>query len=137
MKNFWMLYLSFFLLISACATIQKKPLSPGELDVLKGSWEGMRVSTRGGTTVHENAELEIYSNTVPIKGKLAIQFSYPEETKTYVFENGEIDPQGRLIIRLPDGIWLELSLFQEAGQFRLDGNFFAGKKTGKIIFLKK
>lgn len=76
----------------------------------------MRVLTSGGTTTHDNVQLEIHKDTLPIKGKLVIQISSTRETKTYPFENGEIDPQGRLIIRLPDNIRLELFLLQEAGQ---------------------
>ncbi len=80
--------------------------------------------------------LTIYNETVPLKGSLSINYSPQKPLNEYLFDNGQIDSQGRLIIQLPERMYLELALEKESGGLKLDGILYRGGTPGRIALLK-
>jgi len=80
--------------------------------------------------------LEIYNDTLPLKGKLTISFM-EGEIRSFTFENGEIDAQGNLVLTLADDIKTELSLFKEPTRMRLYGNYNYRRNVGTPVLYKK
>ncbi len=126
MRNLRLLCLA--ILLSSCAI----PIYPWDVAFLRGRWEGMYVLRN----MHYESVLTIYNDTVPLKGSLSINFSPGKPLNEYWFYNGRIDPQGRLIIQLPERMYLELTLEKERGGLKLEGNLYRGELPGLIGLLK-
>ena len=139
MKRLMIALLVVFFLLGACASVQVKPIASNDLPTLKGKWEGTREIEIGFVRTFSAAELEIYNDTVPLKGKLTLYV--PEytanEVRTYPFENGQLDPNGKLIIDLPDNDRMELSFSGGETKKTLYGNYFHTRQTGRIVLIKK
>jgi hypothetical protein len=126
MKNFRFLWPFLFLI--SCAI----PISPSDVTFLRGEWEGMCVYRN----VHYESVLTIDNESVPLSGNLAISTSQGNPPNVYPFENGQIDSEGRLIIRLSKNMRLELALEKESGGLKLDGNLYRGETSERIALLK-
>jgi len=139
MKRSMIALLAVFFLLGACATVPVKPIASSDLPDLKGKWEGIREIVIGFLRTFSYAELEIYNDTLPVKGKLILHI--PEysgnEIRTYPFEDGQVDQTGKLIIDLPETNRMELSFYSGEAKKTLYGSFYHGRQTGKIVLHKK
>ena len=139
MKRLVIALLAVFFLFGACATVPVKPIASSDLPALKGRWEGTREIVLNFLRTFSAAELEIYNDAVPLKGKLTLYV--PEyvgnEVRTYPFEDGQVDPNGKLIINLPDNDRMELSFSSGETKKTLYGSYYRLRQTGKIVLIKK
>jgi len=138
MKKFW---ISFFLLVfisGACATApQKVTMTPNDLSVLKGEWQGSREIHLGPQLSIDVAEMEIFNDSVPLKGKMAVLFLAGTDTRRYSFENGIIDPEGNLFIQLTEIAKIKLSLYKQEKTILLDGYYWHRDSYGRLTLYKK
>ena len=132
------LFLAIGLLLAAsCATIPRTPVTPNDLILFKGQWEGLRTmqwvsrEQKGDFTI-----LEVYNDTLPLKGKMVIHFM-GTDIRSFDFENGEIDSDGNLVLLLADNIKTVLSLFKEPGRMKLDGYYYHRLNPGTLVLYKK
>jgi len=136
-KILWLFLAINLLLAASCATIPRTPITPNDLALFKGQWEGLRTmqwinrEQKGDFTV-----LEIYNDTLPLKGKLVIHFM-GTDIRSFDFENGEIDPEGNLVLLLSDNIKTVLSLFKEPSRMKLYGSYYHRLNTGTLLLYKK
>jgi hypothetical protein len=139
MKRLMIGLLAVFFLLGACATVPVKPIGSNDLPALKGKWEGTRELLLGFTRTFAAVEMEIISDTLPVKGKIVIYVR--EETgtvpRTYSFDDGAIDPNGKLIIKLPEENRMELSFYSDESTKTLYGSFSHKDQPGKITLHKK
>ena len=91
--------LSALMVAASCAAMTKKAITKEDLPALKGKREGVR-TVGGGTTA--NTDLEIYNDTGPLKGKLAVHNvivrGAPGRTVNLEFQDGLIEARN-LVIR--------------------------------------
>ncbi len=139
MKRSMIALLAVFFLLSACATVPIKPIASSDLPDLKGKWEGTREIVLNFLRTFSYAQLEIFNDTLPLKGKLTLYI--PEytgnEVRTYPFEDGQVDQTGKLIINLPEDNRMELSFYSGEAKKTLYGSFSHGRQLGKIVLHKK
>ena len=116
-----------------------KPIASSDLPALKGKWEGTREIVLNFVRTFSAAELEIYNDTLPLKGKLTLYV--PEytgiEVRTYPFEEGQVDSTGKLIINLPETDRMELSFSSGETKKSLYGSYYHTRQTGTIVLIKK
>ena len=139
MKRLMIALLAVFFLLGACATVPIKPIAASDLPNLKGKWEGTRELVLGFHRTFAFTEMEIFSDTLPVKGKVIIyvQEYIGTEPRTYMFDDGEIDQEGNLIVRLPEDNLMKLSFYSGEAKKTLYGNFSHGRQVGKIVLHKK
>jgi len=139
MKRSMIALLAVFSLLGACATVPIKPIASSDLPDLKGKWEGTREIVLNFLRTFSYAELGIYNDTLPLKGKLTLYI--PEytgnEVRTYPFEDGQVDQTGKLIINLPEDNRMELSFYSGEAKKTLYGSFSHGRQLGKIVLHKR
>ena len=139
MKRLMIASLAVLFLLGACATVPVRPITSSDLPDLKGKWEGTREIVLNFLRTFSFAQLEIYNDTVPVKGKLTLYI--PEytgnEVRTYPFENGQLDQTGKLIIDLPETNRMELLFSSGETKKTLYGSFMHGRQLGKITLIKK
>jgi hypothetical protein len=136
MKKFMLVLLGLFILTN-CATVPKSPLSSNDLPSLKGIWEGGRDMIWGRYRSTDHTIMEVYNDTVPLKGKVEIAFMEGRDTRVYDFENGTIDPQGNLVVQLREDIRFILSFYKEEKRMKLDGDYYHGSVRGRLTLYKK
>lgn len=138
MKKFW---ISFFLLVfisGACATApQRVTMTPNDVSLLKGNWEGSRDITFDKARHIDFTEMEIFNDSVPLKGKIAVAFLAGSDTRRYSFENGIIDPEGNVSIQLTEINKISLSLYKEGKRIILDGYYWHRDNRGRLTLYKK
>jgi len=138
MKKFAMAFFLLVLLIGACATVpQKATMTPNDLSFLKGKWEGSRDITFDRARSIDFTEMEIFNDSIPLKGKIAIAFLGGSDTRRYSFENGFIDPEGNLSIELTGINKISLSLYREGEKVKLDGYYSHRDNKGRLTLYKK
>jgi hypothetical protein len=139
MKRFAITLLAVFFLLGACATVPVKPIASNDLPDLKGKWEGTRELILGFTRTFAFTEMEIFGDTLPVKGKIVIYVREEMGTvpRTYMFDDGQIDQTGKLIINLPENNRMELSFYSEETKKTLYGSFSHKDQPGKIVLHKK
>jgi hypothetical protein len=139
MKRPMIALLAVFFLLGACATVPRKPIASSDLPDLKGKWEGSRELILGFLRTSTYTEMEIFNDTLPVKGKVIIyvQEYTGTEPRTYPFEVGEINPDGYLIIELPENNLMKLSFHSGEGKKTLYGDFTHGRQPGTIVLHKK
>ena len=136
-KSFIALIISFMLL-SACATVPKTSLSPMDVSVLKGKWEGERDMIWGRYRSYDHTVLEIYNDSVPLRGRINIAFMEGTDPRVYSFENGVIDPNGNLSVQLEKDVnSFLLSLYREKKGLKLDGYYRHRSNEGRLTLYKK
>jgi len=141
MKRTWLIGLILLLsvfIVSGCATapITKTSLTERDVTVLKGKWSGTRTvgTTPGGIT-----DLEIFNDTVPLRGRLLIHGSQLKRSATPVvlnFGNGRINNEGNLIIT-DERNEFEFSLYKTDGKMKLEGKYFLAGFTGTLTLQKE
>jgi hypothetical protein len=136
-KIFCLLLAIGLLLATSCATIPRTPITPNDLALFKGQWEGLRTmqwvsrEQKGDFTV-----LEVYNDTLPLKGKLVIHFM-GTDIRSFDFENGGIDSDGNLVLILSDNIKTVLSLFKEPSRMKFYGSYYHRLNPGTLVLYKK
>jgi hypothetical protein len=137
MKKYGVLLLVGLLALGACASLPRAPISSGDLPSLKGKWEGERDMTWGRYRSYDPAFMEIFNDTIPLKGKVAIQFMDEAQLRTYSFEDGTIDSEGNFRAQLKEDTKIILSLKKGGNKMRLDGDYLYGNYRGRLTVDKK
>lgn len=117
------------------ASMTKEPISEGNLSDLRGKWAGWRTVSGG----NYRTEMEIYNDTLPLKGKFI--FYDLQRRKKYgrkfvlKFKQGMIK-DNKLCIKEGQNSF-ELSLHKGDGKMKLEGGFDAIGVNGIITLNKK
>ncbi len=130
------LFIGAFLL-SACASVPKTIISSNDVSVLKGQWEGARDMIWGRYRSLDHTVLEIYNDSIPLKGKISIAFMDGTDPREYSFENGIIDPQGNLFVQLQKDVKFVLSLYREENKIKMDGYYTHRGNEGRLTLYKR
>jgi hypothetical protein len=139
MKRLMIALWAVFFLLGACATVPKKPITSSDLPDLKGKWEGTRELILGFTRTFAYVEMEIFNDTLPLKGKVVIYVREygGTEPRTYSFDDGKVDSEGNLIITLPEANLMKVSFYSGEGKKTLYGDWSHKAQPGKIVLHKK
>ncbi len=133
-SGYIILVLSLIVFVSY-AEMQKIVISRANLSDLKGKWTGNR--TVGTDT--RNTDLEISNDSVPLQCKFTfydvVWGGRAARTETYDWK-ARINDQGNLFLR-GGNLDLELSLFEDGGKKKLEGNYFWGGVKGTLLFKKR
>jgi len=130
------LFIGAFLL-SACASVPKTIISSSDVSVLKGQWEGARDMIWGRYRSFDHTVLEIYNDSIPLKGKISIAFMDGTDPREYSFENGIIDAQGNLFVQLQMDVRFILSLYREENKIKMDGYYTHRGNEGRLTLYKR
>ena len=122
---------------AACATVPKIPLQTNELGLLKGEWEGARDIYWGLIQTFDYTHMEIFNDTLPLRGKVSIVFLDEQIPRVYSFENGTVDANGNLIVDSGPDMKINLALYREKEKMKLYGSYFHGEKEGTLTLYKK
>jgi len=141
-------------LIAGCAAVPTTTtiLTKNNLSILEGRWEGSAVFAEG---IRTTATLDIYNNSLPLKGKVSIQ-KIPREAANIFpggfegsewesyFDTGTITDKGGLMIRGREGNFGEFSLIESEskrsvleGESKLDGWFYLWGAKGAATLHKR
>ena len=141
-------------IIAGCATVPTTTtiLTETNLRILRGRWEGSAVFAGG---VHTAVTLDVYNDSLPLKGKVSIE-NIPRESANIFpggfegsgwesyFDNGTITDKGGLIIRGRGGNFGEFSLIEGKskrslieGESKLDGWFYVWGAKGAATLHKR
>ena len=120
------------------AEVQKIALSKGNLADLKGKWVGSRTV---GPSAGTNTDLEIFNDSLPLKCKFILYdwtgIRGTGQTKTLDRNlEGRINDQGNLFV-IGGDVEVELSLYDDDGKKKLEGNYSWAGKRGTMSFKKK
>ncbi len=119
------------------AAMTKQPITVKDLPDLKGKWTGSRI---GGGGIRLNADLEISNDSLPVQGKLTFydisRAGRRGQTEIKDLKNGKINDQGNLLFT-GSNVEVELSLYKDDGEMKLEGNYFWTGRKGTISFTKK
>jgi hypothetical protein len=122
---------------AACASIPKIPIQTNELAFLKGEWEGARDIYWGLIQTFDYTHMEIFNDTLPLKGRVSIVFLDEQTPIVYSFENGTIDANGNLVAASGQEMKINLALYRERGKLKLYGSYSHGQKEGTLTLYKK
>jgi hypothetical protein len=105
--------------------------------LLQGEWEGARDIYWGLIQTFDYTLMEIFNDTLPLKGKVSISFLGEKDLRVYSFENGTIDANGNLVADSGPDMKINLALYREKGKMKLYGSYFHGQKEGTLTLYKK
>jgi hypothetical protein len=125
------------MLMPACASLPRAPISSADLPSLQGKWEGVRDIIWAGYRSTDRTVLEIHNDAIPVKGRVAIQFMDEPQPRVYTFEDGTIDPEGNFRAQLKEDTQIILSLHKGGNTMRLDGDYLQGTLRGRLTLDKK
>ena len=141
-------------IIAECATVPTTTiiLTRDNLAVLEGRWEGSAVFGEG---VYTTMTLDIYNDSLPLKGKVSIQ-NIPREAANIFpdgfegsgwesyFDTGTITDKGGLMIKGRGGNFGEFPLIESEskrlvleGESKLDGWFYLWGAKGAATLHKR
>jgi hypothetical protein len=141
-------------IIAGCATVPTTPtiLTQDNLPILEGTWEGSVVFVGG---VRTRAILDIYNDSLPLKGNVSIE-NIPREAANIFpggfegsgwesyFDTGTITDKGGLMIRGRGGNFGEFILIEGRskrsvieGESKLDGWFYLWGAKGAATLHKR
>ncbi len=136
---FWGIFIQFFILMGlvSYAAMTREPITEANLSDLKGKWEGWRTV---GVTHNLRTELEIYNDTLPLKGKFIF-----EQVKRQDRGGGTPHTMEFKGARIKDGNFYgkggvnewELSLHKDDGKMKLEGDFYFRGAKGTMSLKKK
>ncbi len=141
-------------IIAGCATVPTTTtiLTKNNLPILEGRWEGSAIFAEG---IRATVTLDIYNNSLPLKGKVSIQNIPTEAANIFpsgfegsgwesYFDTGAITDKGGLIIRCREGNFGEFSLMEGKskrsvleGGSKLDGWFYLWGAKGAATLHKR
>lgn len=120
------------------AAMTREPISTSNLSDLKGKWEGWRSSPTGSLNLR--TELEIYNDTLPLKGKLTfhdvLRKGMTRGTHTGDFTRGIINKEGNFYLKEGENYY-ELSLYKGDGKMKLEGEYYFFGAKGTISLNRK
>jgi len=127
------------MVVVSYAAMTKESLSPNNVSDLKGKWEGWRTGAVGAAGLR--TELEIYNDTLPLKGKITFHDVKRRGMKDAVGDfiqelNGTITNDGNLYSKSGQN-YVELSLYKGDGKMKLDGDFYFMGAKGTMTLNKK
>jgi hypothetical protein len=137
MRKFGLLSLAVLMVLSGCATIPVSPISSGDVPSFKGTWEGVREMMWGKWRSYDPAIMEVYNDSIPLKGKLTVLFMEGTDTRVFQFDNGTIDPKGNLVLPLKEDTRAVLSFHKGENKMKLDGYYYYGNYIGRLTLDKK
>ena len=138
MKKFGIFFFLLVFLIGGCALMpQKATMIPTDLSLLKGTWQGSRDITFDRKRHIDFTEMEIFNDSIPLKGKISIAFLEGTDTRRHSFENGVIDAGGSLSIQLTEINKITLSMYREGEKIKLDGHYTHRDNQGRLTLYKK
>jgi hypothetical protein len=141
-------------MVAGCASVPTTPtiLTKDNLPILEGRWEGSAVFAGG---VRTRIILDIYNDSLPLKGNVSIQ-NIPKEAANIFpdgfegtgwesyFDTGTITDKGGLVIRGRGGNFGEFSLIEGQskrsiveGESKLDGWFHLWGAKGATTLHKR
>jgi hypothetical protein len=128
-----------FMALASYAGMTKESLSPSNVSDLKGKWEGWRTGPVGATGL--GTELEIYNDTVPLKGKITYHDVKRRGMRDALGDavqefKGIINNDGNLYTKWGQN-YIELSLYKDDGKMKLDGDFYFQGFKGTMTLNKK
>ena len=135
-KIFYLLVIGMFF-GAACATVPKIRIQTNELGFLKGEWEGARNIYWGLIQTYDYTHMEIFNDTLPLRGRVKIVFLDEQTPRVYSFENGTIDANGNLVAGSGQEMKINLALYREKGKMKLYGSYSHGQKEGTLTLYKK
>jgi hypothetical protein len=136
-----------WMLLAACAPMQKTLIMNSNLPTLKGKWSGWTTFT-GYQANSLMTTLEITNDAVPVEGKMIIHnfpgpvrraFDIPlkdvsaDNSVTFYFQNGKITDSGTLLGTNGQN-FCEFTYYGE--RQRLDGRFYFHGAAGAMEFTK-
>lgn len=127
------------MVVVSYAAMTKVPISTSDLPDLKGKWEGWRTGAVGGAGLR--TELEIYNDTLPLKGKITYhdvkRRGMKDALGDFIQElNGTINNDGNLYSKSGQNS-IELSLYKGDGKMKLDGDCYLTGFKGTMTLNKK
>ena len=115
---------------------QQSTITNYNICLLKGKWEGSATFGSVGNNHKVPTTMEIYNETVPLKGKLTMHHVPPAVFNLFVpkpktfsgdatmeFEDGTINESGNLLVKQGEN-YFELNLKIAPNQLRLDGSIY-------------
>ncbi len=117
-----------------CSSVKTKPttITKSNVCLLKGKWEGLTTFGGVASNIRVPTTLEIYNNTVPLKGKLTMHNLPPAVSNLFVprpntlsgnatieFGDGNINERGNLVGKQGEN-YFELTLMM-GPKMRMDG----------------
>jgi len=134
-KIVWGVFIQFFILIAlaSAASMAIEPISEGNISDLTGKWEGKRYTKKGTF----RTEMEIYNDTLPLKGKFIWHDVKRKGGGTYTwdFMQGMIK-DGKFYVKRGQNHF-ELSLHKGDEKMKLEGVYFTDGHEGTITLYKK
>jgi len=137
MKKLMIGLMAGIFMFGSCASIPKKSLTTADLTNLKGRWEGTREIILDRTPVQSYMEMEIFNDSLPLRGEVKVEMIYEKKMAVYPFENGIINDQSNLSIPLAEDLSLDLSYHPTEGKNRLQGDYLTKRTHGVVILDKK
>jgi hypothetical protein len=137
MKNSKAILFLIFSVLSACASMPKKPISSVDLASLQGQWEGARNIVHGNMNFHDFAVMEVSNDTLPLKGKVTIYFLEGSDIRIFPFERGMLDSEGNLVLPLDEDSKTILSLYEGRKVLTLRGSYYYMGREGTLVLHKK
>ena len=118
--------------------MKKIAISEANLSDLKGNWAGNRTTGLGD---QRNTDLTIANDSLPLQCKFTLydfeNIQGRGKTKTLDRDlKGKINDQGNLFVEAGN-VEVELSLYDDSGKKKLEGNYFWGGRKGTMSFKKK
>jgi len=118
--------------------MQKIAISIANLSGLKGNWVGSRTTGPGES---RNTDLEISNDSLPLQCKFILyEFTGIQgRGRTQTLDRdlkGKINDQGNLFVE-GGNVNIELSLYDDGGKKKLEGNYFWLGRRGTMSFKKK
>ena len=122
----------------AYGEMQKIVILKANLSDLQGNWVGSRTTGQGD---QRNTDLTISNDSLPLQCKFTLydfeNIQGRGKTKTLDRDlKGKINDQGNLLVEAGN-VEVELSLYDDGGKKKLEGNYFWGGRKGKMSFNKK
>jgi len=124
-------------ILSACATVPKTPISPRMF--LRSRYIGKGSGNELGpfTDPMTARIMEVFNDSIPLKGKLTILFMEGSDTRFFRFDNGTIDSEGELVLPLKEDTKAVLSFHKGENKMRLDGLYYYVNNIGRLTLDKK
>lgn len=118
--------------------MQNIAISQANLSDLKGNWVGSRTTGSGD---QRNTDLTISNDSLPLQCKFTLydfeNIQGRGKTKTLDRDfKGKINDQGNLFVE-GSNVNVELSLYDDGGKKKLEGNYFWAGRKGTMSFKKK
>jgi hypothetical protein len=145
----WMILLLVWMLLAACAPMQKTVITNSNLPTLKGTWSGW-TTFRGYQGNSLMTTLEIFNDNVPIEGRIIIHHFPAAARNTFGIPLKDVMADNSIILKFNDAKitddgtllgtngqnYLELTYYEGEKQ-KLDGPFYFYGAAGTTEFTRR